>query len=369
MTRRIRRLFRPFPAGILVFALLAATVLVSFARSQRLPSVPRVAGNDGLGISAIPSDDPTLAPVPPSPSPSPKPLAAKPSLKRRGRPGPNPSVFRRLGTWIDAFDYSIAPESSARSMRVLGVRTLYLQTGRYNLPDDFKDPDALAAWLRAAHANGIVVVGWYLPGYGNLERDVHRTVAIANFRTADGQKFDGIGVDIEEKCEVDTSAPCRNAPEKPGMTDADWNEGIITHARRVRAAVGRSFPLAAIVPPPLGMDIRPGHWTGFPWTGLPISFDAVMPMAYWSFRDDCPSRPDHCAYGYTKRNVEAVRELMGSSGVPIHPIGGIADDVAETEVSDYVRACAEARAYGGSLYDFRSTTSAAWSLLGKLNSL
>jgi hypothetical protein len=269
---------------------------------------------------------------------------------------------------VDVYDYGLDADASVKQMRAQGVRTLYIQTGRYNIPGDFKDPAVVARWLDAAHANGLKVVGWYLPGYGNLPRDVQRTVAIARFRTAAGQRFDALAVDIEDKCEIDSATHCKSAPAKPGMTAAEWNAAVVTHAARVRALIGRTYPMAAVPPPPLGMQLRPEHWSGFPWASLHASFNVVMPMIYWSFRDDCPSNPDHCAYRYTRDNILEVRRLAGLS-LPVHAIGGVGDATDPTEVREYVRACLETRVLGGSLYDFSTTTSGMWAQLRRLNAL
>jgi hypothetical protein len=199
-----------------------------------------------------------------------------------------------------------------------------------------------------------------------MERDVRRTVAIARFRTSDGQSFDGLGVDIEDKCEVKGSA-CDKVKPSSTMDAAGWNAGIVTHMRRVRAAVGSRYPMAGIVPAPLGMAIRPSHWSGFPWRSLPDGFDVLMPMAYWSYRDDCESVPEHCAYGYTKGNVQQVRALTGDATIPVNVLGGVADSITTQEVHDYVRAARETGSIGGSLYDFRTTKSEYWAALSALN--
>jgi len=67
---------------------------------------------------------------------------------------------RRLGTWVDTFDYALDPQTSVARMHALGVRTLYLGTARFSGPSDFFDADAAGRWLDAAHAAGITVVGW-----------------------------------------------------------------------------------------------------------------------------------------------------------------------------------------------------------------
>ena len=353
--------------GLLVALLGAVSTLAVLVAGwepvpQAVPSpLPTVAiAFDTLTPTPLPSRTPTRTPAPRRvPTRTPRPAAPAPRVDL--------TAFRGLGTWYDTYDYgTLDPASTARQMRAFGVRTLYLQTGRYTLPGDFKDVAEMSAWIRAAHANGMRIVGWYLPGYGNLDRDVHRTSAIASFRTSDGQRFDGLAVDIEDKCELQGST-CSNVKPVPGFTQDDWNAAIATHMRRVRAAVGSRYPMGAIVPPPLGMALRPSHWTGFPWRSLPAGYDVVMPMAYWSFRDDCPQVPSHCASGYTSGNVAQVRGLTGDRSLPVHVIGGVADNVSTSEVADFVSAARSAGVIGGSLYDYRTTAAAYWSPLRRLD--
>lgn len=316
-----------------------------------------------LGDPATPAGAPLLAPaevaevdvVQPAPSPSPSVSAsAAPSPKPAARPKPKkPDVemFGGLGAWIDVYDGELDPVASVRRMRRAHVRTLYIQTGRWNMRHAV-DP-YVGPWLRAAHREGIKVVGWYLPGYGDVRRDVKRTVAIARYRYR-GHRFDGLGIDIEWRQNV--------------RRRAVWNGRVARQARNVRNALGRSYPIAAITPSPLQMRVAPGYWAGFPWRDLAKVSDVVMTMSYWSYRQDCPQRPVHCAYEYTKTDVALARKLTGGR-VPIHIVGGVGDAVSAREVRDFVRGAKRARPFGASFYDFGVTRSAYWRHLSRLRTL
>jgi hypothetical protein len=230
------------------------------------------------------------------------------------------------------------------------VQTLFLQTGRYNTKEAIA-PEA-GEWLTAAHAAGLKVVGWYLPSYRRLAREVRRTVAIARFR-AGAERFDGLGIDVEFKDEV------RHVPT--------WNDRVARHASAVRRAVGGDYPVAAITPTPLGMAVAPQRWTGFPWRALARASDVVMLMSYWSFRDDCREVPSHCAYRYTVENVRRARALTGGS--PINVIGGVGDSISLAELGEFVRGALASRAIGASLYDFFTTEDVFWAFLAKLGAL
>jgi hypothetical protein len=263
------------------------------------------------------------------------------------------AAFRDLGAWVDLYDYGVDPKSAIAAMHSHGVKTLYLQTSRYSSSADIVYPSDVDIWLLEAHRVGMKVVGWYLPAYSEyMDTDVRRTVAIAKYRSPAGQRFDALGIDIEYKGKTSSLS--------------EFNSGIVTHLDRVRSGAGSSFTVAAIVPSPIGMSLSPSSWTGFPWSQIGRRAHVVMPMAYWSYRTDCGSNPAHCPRQYTIDNVNRARSL---TNLPVHVIGGIGNDVSSSEVSQFVDGARAAHAYGGSLYDYRTTASSYWPYLGKLNLL
>jgi len=357
MRRVARVVVRPLVVGPLAAALIAAGVGALAVRSRAQTPHPASAPV-ALPTDAAETGFTWPAPFTPPPAPKPKP---KPRVRvaAKAPSGPNLSAFRGLGSWVDLYDYpKLEPEAAVADMHAHRVKTLYLQTGRWNKPDPksseaFMDQALMSRWLTAAHAAGMKVIGWYLPAYNDMLRDIRRTRAIAVYRSATGQRFDALAIDVEYKGQM------------PSL--AAWNAAIIEHITRVRALVGSKYPIGAIVPAPLAMAVRPENWTGFPWRPLAGSANVFLPMAYWSFRDDCSSVPEHCAYGYTKGNVEQVRALTRKPNVPIHVIGGVGDSIADADVARFVSAARAARAYGGSLYDYLTTKKAWWSVLAKLN--
>jgi hypothetical protein len=141
--------------------------------------------------------------------------------------------------------------------------------------------------LAAAHAAGIRVVGWYVPDYADLTRDVRRTLAITGYVSPAGHRFDAIGVDVEYPLNVpDPSA---------------WNQAVADHLARARA--GTSRPIAAIV---------------LPWAAVGRYATGVAPMSYWtSFTaaSRCAAGDlQYCAYQYTRDNVLLSRHLTAAAG-------------------------------------------------------
>jgi hypothetical protein len=268
--------------------------------------------------------------------------------------------FRRLSTWVDVFDYAaLDPGPAIADMASHDVRTLFLATARFTSTNDLHDAAEAGAWLDAAHAAGIRVVGWYLPAYGDMQRDVRRTVAIANFTSPGGQRFDAVGVDIERLDEV---------------TRAQFNTRLVEHLAQVRDATDTMT--AAIVPSPFATD--PGNnWQGFPWAAVGARSDVVVPMALWSFRDNCPGA-DVCPYTaaqvYDWVYHQTVR-ARSMSGRPVTVEGGVNDPgtentpVTAARVERFVDAVTDGGAIGGSHYDYATTPAALWPILDQLNDL
>ncbi|HEV7762731.1 MAG TPA: hypothetical protein VGO78_27165 [Acidimicrobiales bacterium] len=260
--------------------------------------------------------------------------------------------FQGLGTWVDVFDYAtLDPATAVPAMRDRGVRTLYLSTARFNGTTDLFDAVEAGQWLDAAHANGLKVVGWYLPAYGNMARDVNRTVAISTFVSPGGQRFDAVGVDIERLDEV---------------TLAQFNTLLVTHLAQVRARTDAM--IAAIPPSPFGT--QPGNrWAGFPWAGMAAQSDVVVPMILWSFRSNADGTPFTAAQvrDYVFTQAQAVRSLTGDR--PMSVEGGVDDPGTEAtpvtpdRVQAFVSAVINAGAIGRSHYDYATTAAALWPIL------
>jgi hypothetical protein len=293
--------------------------------------------------------------TPEAPKPKPKPnvvkrAPAKPAVHKTAA-SHQPTVFSGLGVWVDQFDFAnLDVATSIATMRANGVHTLYIQAGESSLPVDIL-PD-VGPWLVAAHGAGIKAVAWYLPHYSDVKLDVARTVAAARYGFL-GQRFDGVGVDIEY----------RRAVKGP-----EWMTRVAQQMELVRRALGARYPLAAIPPPPLQMAVAPGYWAGFPWASLGRSSSEIMLMAYWSARGDCPEDPSHCAYGYTKENVLRTRALTGDR-VRVHVIGGVGSRITAGDVVAFVKGARDAHADGASLYDFATTDPSWWRALRGLRGL
>lgn len=333
--------------GALVAMLLGQATIVA-ARMAPPGVVPRRAA--GLAARAAAPEFDDLAPIRAAMgarSPQ-RPAVVRRQIVRVAPPrGGDVEIFGGLGAWVDVYDLHLDPVRASALMLARGVRTLFIETGHYSTRDPIDR--RVWIWLRAAHAAGLKVVGWYLPGYSAMSKDIKRTVAIATVSYL-GERFDGLGIDIEWRRGV--------------RSRGEWNRRVVAHARAVRRAVGR-FPVAAITPSPLQMRVAPAYWAGFPWHELAASSDAIMTMSYWSYRKDCPAKRLHCAYEYTKNDVWLARKLTGGR-VPIHVIGGVGDAITSWQVKEFARGAREAHAFGASLYDFGTTLAPYWGYLFSL---
>jgi hypothetical protein len=332
-------------------------LLLAAAVTASLPGEPLAsAGRTVAGSVTLPGPQlPLLFPEPSEPEPE--------------DPPPRPAVwgleaYEGLGGWVDAYDYghsgSMAPDAVLDELARRGVRTLYLQTGRWTFDTDMANAEAAGALIEKAHARNLKVVGWYLAGFADIDMDVRRSLAAINFRTPSGQRFDGFAPDIEER----------------GATRGDrerFNRGVVEYSRRLREFVPEGTALGAIVPDAKNNERAPAHWSGFPWPEIARYYNVVMPMAYWSVT----KRPSTCrsvemdARGYIREVVEKTQALMGTTK-PMHPVGGIADCDTTREVRGYVDALHEKATMGGGLYDFLTTNDnpardSFWAELARVN--
>jgi hypothetical protein len=295
----------------------------------------------------------TDPPVPRAPLP---PVGALPPVSPP--PVRDVSVYRGLGTWVDAYDFSpefqsngapppVTPESMD-DLAAVGVKTLYLQAAKDDArsPGDLVNPDILSPMLVRAHARGMKIVAWYLPKFYDLDSDMRRLLAMRDFRS-EGQGFDGIGVDVEWTKDVPDAA--------------ERNLRLIDLSHRLRAAVGGAALAAIPLPPVLIETVNPKYWPGFPWRELAPVYDVWMPMAYWTFRSQSSGWRD--AYRYTEENVRRVRANLGLPDAAVHPVGGTDNKSTDVDYRNFARACADSRSLGGSIYDWRTTPTASFAVL------
>lgn len=260
---------------------------------------------------------------------------------------PRVDVYRGVGAWVDMYDPAELdnPWPALVEMRSRGVRTLYLETASWRVPSDldFRDEQAVELFLDEAHALGLRVVAWYLPGLDDLRVDLRRSRAVLSYATPrGGQRFDGFAVDIESQRV--RAVPARNA-------------ALMRYSRALRRLAGAGYALGAIVPDLRSTTVSPGLWPGFPFRAAARYYDVFMPMAYSSYR----GHGSAFVYRYARANALGVRALTG--GRPVHMIGGLSDALSAGEAAGFVRGARSAGAIGASFYDFAIGQDWAWQAL------
>lgn len=284
-------------------------------------------------------------PEPPPPPSAPDEVLREPEVRFPSMARPYTlDPYRGLGAWIDVFDWaqSYAGEGRPPSLGLdvvdqlanVGVRTIFLQTGRPDYHDDVVEPARLFGFVERAHSRGVAVVGWFLPPLLDVDGEVRRTVAMCS-----RLELDGVGIDIESRVEPDVALR---------------NRRLQSYSEQLRAAARPGTVLGAIVVPPTTMeDVNPLFWTGFDWAMLGRNYDVFLPMNYWTGRlADSPWRN---AGWSTAENVARLRARTGRPDLPVHMIGGIANGVTPAEVTDMVAAVESTGAIGASLYDVATT--------------
>jgi hypothetical protein len=255
------------------------------------------------------------------------------------------SAFAGLSTWVDVYDVEWTPEQQVQVAHMAGVDTIFVQSARYASEHDIDDAARLGALIDAAHARGIKVMTWYIPDFLDPARDLRRSQAAIAFTSPNGNRPDAFGLDIELDAEPDIAV--RNAR-------------LLELSAALRAWTGPDYPMAAIVLPPLQLDLNGTWWPDFPYAELRPYYDVYIPMSYSSYRGTDAEK----TYSWNLENILQTRIRAGDPDLPIHMAGGIADNLPE--VGAYVQAVADGRVLGAGLYDLHTTRSSAWGPLQAL---
>jgi hypothetical protein len=263
---------------------------------------------------------------------------------------PATGPYEGLGTWIDIYDTDVweHPVHAVRSMAAHGIRTIYLQSSNYHRNRPFVHLEGVGAIVDAAQRRGLEVVAWYLPGFRDLQIDLHRAARTIRFETPSGNGFDSFALDIE-------SAEVR----RPSIRTAR----LLRISAAIRRAAGAEYPLGAIVASPDRLvRTDPHFWPGFPWRELAETYDVFLPMTYYTYRVKGP----RAAAWYTAQSVQIIRRQTSGLRVPIHVVGGISFDATGPETQGFVDTVLERDVIGASYYTFPGITLDQWKALSAI---
>jgi hypothetical protein len=269
-------------------------------------------------------------------------------LQAQAAPKADPAVFGGLGTWFDVYDGPAYrnPTATAARLEADGVHTVYIETANDRSPTDVVDAQALGLFVDAVKAQGIQVVGWYLPGFAQPAVDLRRTRALLDFRTPAGASFDGVALDIESL-----------RLKSIGLRTTR----LLALSRNLHTEAGDT-PVAAISYAPRGLERHPAVWPRFPWQQLTPLVDAWIPMTYTGGG----LHGYDATYGYVARSLRLLRAAVGPD-IPIHAAGGVANRMTAEELKAFADAVKdEGTVSGWSLYDYPTTGPKAWFALAHL---
>ena len=256
-----------------------------------------------------------------------------------------------LAAWVDAFDWSqalggetpVVGEGDMEAMADLGIQTVYLQTSHLGVPDQVVlEPERLEGLIDAAHEHGLSVVAWYLPTLTDVDVDLERLLASADL------DVDGLAVDVESTVVADP---------------VERNARLLDLSASLRAALPDRV-IGAITPSAVHLQtVNPDYWPDFPWAQVAETYDLILPMTYWTIR--LPEWRD--GNRYVGENIDRIRAATGDPDLPLHMIGGIADEATVEQVQGMLQAIEDRDGViGGSLYDWATSSPQQWAVLGPL---
>lgn len=248
------------------------------------------------------------------------------------------------GMWLPQPLLEMADENQLVSAaRSLGLTHIWLEAG--SSAGGFYGRRDAARLLPAAHAAGLKVIAWLTTSLYNLPGDVELSLEAANYRTPDGQGFDGIAPDVEQNMGADD---------------------VKAYAEITRARLGDDMLMVGVVYPAgswLGKE-HPIHAT------LARYCNALAPMAYWS--DERRAYYDGEAYWYVNQVIGDLQAVVGRD-YPIHVIGQMYDPFGRngagqfsptsSEVQAALRAGREGGAVGVSFFQWGTATPEEWAAL------
>jgi hypothetical protein len=238
------------------------------------------------------------------------------------------------------------------SARRAGIRYLELRTayGEYweITPEAKPTIDAL---IDRAAARGVAVVGWTVPREVSFA-DLAQSVATAAYRTPRGTALAGLAIDLERGEEyLGSAGQARGA--------------IAGYARLVRAALGKAYPLVAIVEDPYLEHLTNRD---VPYAEVAASSSVLQPMTYWRML-----MKGEASGPATRRTIRASLAAVRRESRSLVPItvGGQSADLAgrgAPTAEEILASLDESRksgALGMSFFDWSGTAASQWAAIAR----
>src|SRR6185437_2490281 len=184
-------------------------------------------------------------------------------------------------------------DALVQAAKKTGITHIYTEVAitRYG----FYAQDSLNRLLPVAHKAGLTVIAWIYTNLDNIGDDARMTELVANYRTPDGDRADGLLMDIEE------------------VTDS---ASVYMYGQLARAILGPDVLFVASV-------FHPYARPGYPYAAIAASFNVIAPMDYWHSRKNHPYSDD--AVGrFVSVSIQTIRAAMAIAGgtpLPVEETG------------------------------------------------
>lgn len=224
-----------------------------------------------------------------------------------------------------------------------GITHIYTEVAitRYG----FYAQDSLNRLIPVAHKAGLTVIAWIYTNLDNIGDDARMTELVANYRTPDGDRADGLLMDIEE------------------VTDS---ASVYMYGQLARAILGPDVLFVASVFHPY---VRPGY----PYAAIAASFNVIAPMDYWHSRKN-HTYSDDTVERFVSVSIQTIRAAMSIAGgtpLPVEETGqtydmytaaftGWKDAPTAAEVTADMRTAREIGCIGVGFYEWQTTTQDEW---------
>lgn len=224
-----------------------------------------------------------------------------------------------------------------------GITHIYTEVAitRYG----FYAQDSLNRLIPVAHQAGLTVIAWIYTNLDNIGDDARMTELVADFRTPDGDRADGLLMDIEE------------------VTDSG---SVYMYGQLARAILGPDVLFVASV-------FHPYARPGYPYAAIAASFNVIAPMDYWHSRKNHPYSNEAVErfVSVSIQTILAAMSIAGGTPLPVEETGqtydmytaaftGWKDAPTAAEITTDLRTAHDIGCIGVGFYEWQTTTQDEW---------
>lgn len=233
------------------------------------------------------------------------------------------------GGWLIFPDWRYGQDAQILAQaKSLGLTHLYLEVATTS--DGFYGGRAMDDFIRQAHAQGLALIAWVYAGLEDPAKDTRIVQEVAQYTTPEGDRPDGVALDLEEVL-------------TPSV--------VAAYAQAADAAEGPTGLVVAVPYPP-------AYGPHTPFSALAPYVQVIAPMDYWHIyeRDYTYSE----VYHWVANSISVIHSRAGA-GMPVEVIAQTYDAFAggsgqglyspsPLEVAAAMRAASAAGAVGVSFY-------------------